>query len=403
VEALPCNRSCRGRAAYPLREEWQGLTFRRVWRPDFKQSSGAGRLLNAAWMILSWCRLGFRSRGRLPDAVLVGTDPVLSVLTFSILRRLRPSLVLAHWAFDLYPEAPIADGMVREDSGSVRLLRRLLRGAYGACDLVADLGPCMRRRLEAYGHQGEKTTIVPWALYEPEAALEVDPKVRRQLFGDCRLGLLYSGNYGRAHACREFLLLARELREDGIRFCFSVRGNRESELRAAVQPEDGNVSFAEFATESELGARLSAADIHLVSLQDEWTGVVVPSKFFGCLAAGRPVLYRGRPDSGIGRWIAEHGVGWMLTESSVPQIAGELRRLAADPSALRLLQRRCFEVYQRHFSRRRSAEAWDRGLRAALGRRSAAGETGIDARIAPPRRTGGIPADPARTARHSVA
>src|SRR5439155_12521003 len=111
------------------------------------------------------------------------------------------------------------------------------------------------------------------------------------VFGDAALGLMYSGNLGRAHSYREILHLAQALQDKPIRFAFSIRGNKAEELRAAVSEKDTNVRFVPFAEEEQLESRLSTADIHIVSLREEWTGCVVPSKFFGALAAGRPVLF----------------------------------------------------------------------------------------------------------------
>lgn len=368
VEAMPCNRGCRDeRQIYPGRETWCGIAIRRVWRPRLRQASTVGRLLNAAWMILAWVLLlVFRRRKNLPDVLVVGTDPVLSVLAAWFVKRLRPSVQVAHWCYDLYPEAPIAEGMLREHSISVRLLKRLTGAAYRSCALVADLGGCMRRLLESYQAPARQVTLVPWALSEPAAVISADPVVRRELFGEAALGLLYSGNFGRAHCYEEFLELARSLRGEAIHFCFGVRGNQAAELRAAVQPEDRNVSFAGFAPESALQKRLGAADIHLVSLRPSWTGVVVPSKFFGSLAVGRPVLFAGSRDAAIAHWIREHGVGWVLDRESLPQVAQELRRLANDPRELQILHQRCHDVYQTYFSQEKTMDQWDRELRALL-------------------------------------
>src|SRR5262249_39131512 len=160
----------------------------------------------------SWSRLGFRDRRGAPDVLVVGTDPVFAVLVAPVLKLFRPQLRIAHWAFDLYPESAIAGGMVRGDGLFARVLRRLLRHAYSACDLGADLGGCMRPRLEQYGHAARKATLVPWALAEPGLVEPPDPAVRQKLFGDSRLGILYSGNFGRAHSYAEILELARRLR-----------------------------------------------------------------------------------------------------------------------------------------------------------------------------------------------
>ncbi len=362
VTAWPSNRACHDSdRQYPPAEEWDGVAIQRIWRPAFRQNSGVGRILNAAWMLASWCGRAFCQRG-LPDVLIIGTDPVLSILVALFVRRLKTNIRIVHWCFDLYPEGPIADGMLRADSLLVRVLRRLLGAAYGSCDLVADLGSCMRRRLEQYGHTCRKVTLVPWALAEPDGVEPPNPATHRELFGDSALGLLYSGNFGRAHSHTDFLDLARRLRGAGVHFCFSVRGNRVEQLCQAVQPEDTNVTFAPYASESALPQRLAAADIHLVSLRPEWTGLVVPSKFFGCLAAGRPVIFAGSRDSAIARWIEEYGVGWVLDSDNQDETAARLRSLASAPDTLADLQRHCRRIYQLHFSRRRVMDGWHREL-----------------------------------------
>lgn len=365
VTAVPCNRGCRDeRREYPPAEEHQGVRIRRVWRPAFRQASARGRLLNAAWMLAAWGLRGMFGRRHRPEVMIVGTDPVLSVLSALPWRAARPGCAIAHWCFDLYPEAPIADGLVRADSWAVRLLRRLLAAAYRRCDLIADLGPCMAGLLRAYGSPARAVTLTPWALVEPDQPTEPDPATRADLFGDARLGLLYSGNFGRAHGYAEFLDLARMLRGEPVRLCFAGRGNRMDDLRAAVRPDDANVTFAGFAPESELEKRLGACDLHLVSLRPEWTGTVVPSKFFGALAAGRGVLFAGSPDSAVARWVREYRVGWVLTRDTLPEVAAALRELATDPTQLAALRSRCHAVYHAHFSKARQLDRWDEELRA---------------------------------------
>jgi glycosyltransferase involved in cell wall biosynthesis len=377
VSAWPCNRGCRDESlSFPPREQWQGVTIRRVWRPRFRQASGLGRILNAAWMLVAWCRAALLGdRRSAPDVLVIGTDPVLSILVAPLVRKLRPRVRVVHWCFDLYPEVPVAEGLIRANGWLARALKPLLRAAYASCDLVADLGSCMRDRLGVYGHTCRKATLVPWALAEPAEVEAPDPATRRELFGDSPLGLLYSGNFGRAHSYADFLELARRLRGSGVHVCFGVRGNRAEELRAAVRPDDSNVSLAGFAPEAALLKRLSAADIHLVSLRPEWTGLVVPSKFFGSLAAGRPVIFAGSRASAIARWIEEHGVGWVLEADSAKPVAARLRELAAAPARLAELQRHCHRVYQEQFSRRRVMDGWHRELLAVLNRQPVAAGT----------------------------
>src|SRR5262249_15499955 len=154
-----------------------------------RQSSGMGRVINALWMLAAWCGIGLRNRDKAPDVVIVGTDPILSVLAAWMIRKLRQRIRLVHWCFDLYPEAAVAEGMLPADGWLNRLLRRLTGRAYASCDLVVDIGPCMRSRLATYEHGRRQATLVPWALVEPDQVQQSDPEVRRELFGEATLGL----------------------------------------------------------------------------------------------------------------------------------------------------------------------------------------------------------------------
>jgi glycosyltransferase involved in cell wall biosynthesis len=267
-----------------------------------------GRILNAAWMLLRWSMLATRHQPK-PDVVIVGTDPILSVLIAIVWRFFQPDIIIAHWCFDLYPEAAFADGLLNRRSAAARVMNFLLKKAYRTCDLVVDIGPCMRNLLLRYDAALPMATLVPWALDEPQHVLSIPSAERRLVFDDAPIGLLYAGSFGRAHSYESLLKLARLLRPNGVRLTFSVRGNREKALRAAVQPEDSNVSFVPFAAAENLADRLACADVHVVSLREEWTGAIVPSKSFGALAVGRPLLFCGDRRSAIAQWIEQYDLG----------------------------------------------------------------------------------------------
>ena len=71
--------------------------------------------------------------------------------------------------------------------------------------------------------------------------------------------------------------------------------------------------------------------MQIVTLRESWTGTVVPSKFFGALAIGRPVLFVGSPDSAIAKWIQELGVGWVLRSNDKQAVLEQLLFLADHP------------------------------------------------------------------------
>ncbi len=363
VTARPCNRGCRveGRT-YPSSEDWNGVRIKRVKRPRFRQSSFLGRSINILWMLAAWSFDALRTWPT-PNVIVIGTDPVLSVLVAIVWKALRPGTRIAHWCFDLYPEAAFADGLLHRDGLMGRFLRALLRRAYRCCDLIADVGSCMRAQLESYDTKALVVTLVPWALEEPAEPVPISEHERSNVFGTASLGLMYSGSYGRAHACSDLLTLSRSLLLSDAVLAFSVRGNRVEELKRSIALGDSNIRLVPFATPDKLQERLSAADIHLVSLRDEWTGMVVPSKFFGALAIGRPVLFFGSRKSSVAELIEKHRIGWVWDpENTSRNICG----LASDPQQMAALSRHCHAVYRAHFSRDRILNKWDQHLRQIL-------------------------------------
>lgn len=363
VTAFPCARRFKdGSRIYPRSEVWNGVKIERIWRPAWKQDSSIGRILNAVWMIVRWSMLALQRRHK-PDVIIIGTDPILSVSIAPIWRFFKPKTMIAHWCFDLYPEAAFADGLLKRDGMASRILRPLLKRAYRACNLVVDIGPCMRDLLRKHDPNLRMATLVPWALSEPERPSPIAREERQKIFGDARLALMYSGSFGRAHSFEDMLELARLLRNDDVHLACSVQGNRAAALRAAVRPEeDTNIHFVPFADASGLETRLASADIHVVSLREEWTGTVVPSKFFGALAIGRPVLFCGSRSSAIAIWIEKYGLGWVLAPGETTQVAASIRATLSHTDRMEELRKRCHRVYLEKFSRQTVIQAWHQQL-----------------------------------------
>ncbi len=209
--------------------------------------------------------------------ILLGTDPILSVLIAPVWKLFHPATKIVQWSFDLYPEAAYADGIMDRDTSLAHLLTWLVRWAYRACDVVVDIGACMRQLLLQHDSTMQVTTLVPWALFEPDHPVAAPTHERAEMFGDTRLALLYSGSFGRAHEYESMLELMRHLRDSPTRLALSVKGNREHALRAAVLPEDTNVRFVPPVAASGLEQRLASADIPFCqsSQRVDWRGRTV--------------------------------------------------------------------------------------------------------------------------------
>ncbi len=351
------NRMIRNDVPLTPHETWQNVWIRRFRRPKFNQGNAIGRLINSIYLQIKWL-VAFGADRKTFDVVILGTDPQFAYWMFPWMRLMNRRVRLIHWVFDLYPEAILASSPLWMKIPAF-FLKPFARLDYKCVDDLVDIGQCMREKLAKYHCRARAATLTPWALAESDPPVAVPPEVREAMFGKAKLGLLYSGTIGYAHDITPFIRLARQCRATGIdaAFCFAGYGNCYEKQIAQITPEDTNIRIAEFVSENELKQRIAAADIHLVSLRPEWTGIVVPSKFFGSLAMGKPVLFSGSASSCIARWCQNDQVGQRLDDRTTDWLTA----LIEHPEEMQLLQQHAKECYIRHFSRENVCRKW-RGL-----------------------------------------
>jgi glycosyltransferase involved in cell wall biosynthesis len=232
------------------------------------------------------------------DVVTTLTTPPIIGLIGTLLRRLKGSRHI-YWSMDLHPDASLALGRMSIRQPVVRLLAWLSDLAYREADKVVVLGPYMMDRIAAKRVRPERLTMIPvWSRRDEIYPMpREDHPLREELGLEGKFVAMYSGNLGLAHCFGEFLEAARRLRHrDDVVFLFVGDGPRLAELQS-VQSAEGlaNIRFLKYFPREMLHASLTTADVHLISMREEMTGIVVPGKLYGAMASGRPTLFVG-PD-----------------------------------------------------------------------------------------------------------
>ena len=136
------------------------------------------------------------------------------------------------------------------------------------------------------------------------------------------------------------------------RFVFFGGGKRRGEVAAFLDAHPGAaVELHDYAPAGMLMEHLQSADVHFVSLEDSWTGTMVPSKLQGIFAAGRPVIFMGSAESSIGCWVAESGGGWVVGQGDVAGLRAALAEAASRPTR-EARGRAALAFAQQHFDKR---------------------------------------------------
>lgn len=368
VSALISNRTIFDykKKVVPKKGVWEGVKYKRVYVPPFNPRKNTQRLLSAFWLVFTWIfYIPFWGQY---DAVLLGTNPPFAYLIIPFVRLFHRKTKILLWGFDLYPEAiMVAGGSLWKFLGAI--IKPLTKFCYNKVDVMVDIGPCMREKLRKYHHPAREITLTPWSFVEPKHMLMPHTKTREKLFGNAKLTLLYSGTIGKAHEFDNFLLLVRELnkRKASVGFCFAGFGNGMEQLKRKINNEESNISFAGFVdTDEELEQRLSSADINLISLKEEWTGISVPSKFFGAMASGKMILFSGSKSSSLSIWLKQYNLGFHLTKDNYLRVADMLEDLTKNPVKIDVMKNNAFKIYQKKFSKKIVCDSWSKLLKEAI-------------------------------------
>ena len=225
----------------------------------------------------------------------------------------------------------------------------------------------MAARLAAQGVPRTRLTVIAnWTDGELIRPLAPQDNPLRAAWGlGERFVIGYSGNLGCAHAVDPVVELITLLQDEPeLVFLFIGAGAGYRTLRAALAGARlDHVVFRPYQERAQLPQSLTAPDLHLVTLRPEWEGLVMPSKLYGALAAGRPVVFVGDPEGDVAR-IVRRGLGLVASPDGMPALAAEIRALQRDPARCARMGAAARQAYEA-CPRDASLAAWTRCLRAA--------------------------------------
>lgn len=300
----------------PPRETHAGVRIHRVWTSHFGRHLLLGRAVDYATFYLT-AFLALLRLARAGDTVIAKTDPpLISVVAWLAARLRRAELV--NWCQDLFPEIAGALGL-RWASGPVGGLLRILRNlSLRAARVNVVLCEPMRDRLLAEGVPASRIQVIHnW----PDPGIRPIPPeqngLRRAWGLEGRFVIGYSGNLGRAHLPERVAELVRRTADiPGLSWLFIGGGAGLAALRdASAAAGLANVVFQPYQPRTLLAESLSVPDLHLVTLDPACEGLIMPSKLYGVLAAGRPVFFLGSTDAAASRLLRSFDAGLTLSAS----------------------------------------------------------------------------------------
>jgi hypothetical protein len=235
------------------------------------------------------------------------SPPLISFLAALIVPWRARRLVF--WSMDLNPDEAIAAGWLRERSPIAQILSRMLLYSMEKAERIVALDRFMKARIEAKGISGDKTLVIPpWSHDDHvsfDSAGREEFRASHGLSG--KFVVMYSGNHSPCHPLGTLLTAAERLSScNEIVFCF-VGGGSEFPKVQGFARERGlqNIVCLPYQPLEKLSASLSAADLHVVVMGENFVGIVHPCKIYNVLAARRPFLYIGPSESHVSDIISQ--------------------------------------------------------------------------------------------------
>ena len=321
---------------FPATETHRGVTIHRVATPSFGRGNIVGRLLDYLGFYVS-AFLKTLSLARAEDVVVAKTDPHVLSWPIGIAAGMKGAK-RANWLQDLYPEVAEAFGIIGNDSLPARLVRALRNRSLRKANMNVAIGDRMADLLRKQGVADAQISVIP-NMTDDESIRPVDPAsnaLRAEWgFGPTDTVVGYSGNLGRAHEVDTILGAAEALQAEGredIRFLVIGGGYLREKLEKEIASRGlTNFVLKPYQPRSQLGDSLTVPDVHWVSLLPELEGLIVPSKFYGAAASGRPVIFIGSSEGELGEIVPQTRSGAVVPVGASQELATILKNYADDP------------------------------------------------------------------------
>lgn len=326
-------------------------TERRPWRPYQTENDGLVRIIRAGSTAFPRFNMKKRLMNYLSyvwlsvpravffdcDAVLAMTDPPFQGIVGAFVAMLKRKPYVYNIR-DLYPDMAMG-GEIVGPGLLARLWERMHRWALRRAKCVIVLGEDMRARIVAKGVEPSRVVVIRDGADLPKATeplSPLDPEIVRVIRRGFSFVLLHAGNLGFYGAWNTLITAARKLANNGVGLVFVGGGALRAQLEIAAAGAE-NIRFLDYFPSNKIPSVLAAADVHIVTVKRGLEGVVVPSKMYGILAAGKPIVAVAPKETDVVSLGEKQGFAVAADPDKPAELVNVIRALMADVTKLRAM------------------------------------------------------------------
>lgn len=324
-----------------------------------------------------WIRMFMAAlRHPAPDMLVTMTDPPLLAIAGHVVSRIKKAKHI-HWCQDIYPDLFTVLG-VGIPKFIQKRMRRGMKNALENCDKIIVIGRCMARYLAQNGIKTGNMAVIPnWPDQELVKNQDSDKAQSNasilsgqeipghrdhdmQLKTGPKFRILYAGNIGRTHPIDAILNAAEILNTEhpDIEFVFVGDGPKYDQIsNFRAEKHLDNIKLLPYQPAARLQALMESGDVHIVSMKEKAAGLLVPSKVYAAMAAGRPCLFIGPTKSEAAKMVHDFGAGVIIKPGDAHALSTQIKKFRMDSDAWFTAQKGAAEA-GKTFIPKASIKAW---------------------------------------------
>ena len=302
------------------------------------------------------------------DKLIITTNPPFLGVLILILRFFVkiPYIVIA---YDIYPQILDKMGILKKNSFVYQFWKWLNVKVYNNASAIISIGEDMTDIIHkemCVKDMSKIKLIYNWS--DKKKVFPIEKTCNKFIIENGFIGkkiLLYSGTMGSTHNIEDILNTANDLKnETDILFLFIGSGTKTNLVKKYISDSgNSNVLLMPFQPIEIISQTLSSASLSFVCLDSAFTGLSVPSKSYGILAAKVPIIGIMDSNSEISKTIERFNCGIVWNKNMKIKLSTVILKTLSDENMLNEMKENAYKAFINNFDIEISVEKYDKILK----------------------------------------
>lgn len=342
------------------KEIYKGIEIHRVKYTKKNSKSKFGRLINFFSLFLAFL-LRINKIRKYKCVVVYSNPPIIPIIPYIVSKLWDVKFIFV--AYDIYPDSAVKLGAIKNDGLISKIMNFINKRVYTNASYIIVLGNEMKDYLirNNIAKIPGKIKVIPnWY----DGSKLVNRKVVNKKFLDLRKKysfiVLYSGNMGASQDMDTILqTMIRFKNNSKILFIFTGHGRKYQTVKEFIKRNSiRNAKMFGFLTGQDYSDVLNIADVCLVSLEKCVEGLGVPSKTYGYLAAGKPVIAIMSKDTDIAKVLTKYEAGKNIIQGEIKEFETILNELMKNRDLLEIYGSNARKIFEKYYDRNISTDQY---------------------------------------------